>query len=289
MKEKKIITKEQVRYIIKRYRILIDNFTINDDGLIDVKGNVKISNGKLYKLPLRFGKVSGNFHCNSNCLNTLIGSPQWVGGSFDCSDNILNTLQHGPEKVRGTYRCSDNKLITLKGCATEVGRDLLCNNNYLENLVGSPDKIQGYFNCRMNKLRSLKGAPKEMFGRFHISHNRLNDFSGAPQTMRCEIYATSNFLNNIKGLPIDFEGQLFIDASAKSINTGDIDYNKLELQLRVINKFGHNFMPPQLLEHYRHHKLIMKYQRYYLIWTIDDELDESNFLMLIEDIEDGLL
>jgi hypothetical protein len=31
----------------------------------------------------------------------------------------------------------------------------------------------------------------------------------------------------------------------------------------------------------------MKYQRYYLIWTIDDELDESNFLMLIEDIEDG--
>jgi hypothetical protein len=33
----------------------------------------------------------------------------------------------------------------------------------------------------------------------------------------------------------------------------------------------------------------MKYQRYYLIWTIDDELDNQIFLMLIEDIEDGLL
>ncbi|MEZ7500445.1 hypothetical protein QO200_17070 [Flavobacterium sp. Arc3] len=278
-----------MRYIIKRYRILIDNFTINDDGLIDVKGNVKICDGKLQKLPLRFRNVSGNFHCNSNCLKTLIGSPQWVGGSFNCSDNDLYTLKHGPVIVRGTYRCSENNLITLKGCAIEVGRDLLCNNNNLVNLVGSPDKIHGYFNCKLNKLRSLEGSPKEMFGRFHVSYNRLNDFSGAPQNMRCEIYATSNFLNNLKGLPIDYEGQLFIDASTKSLNTGEIDYNKMKVQLRIINKFGHNFIPKQILDNYAHINLIMKYQRYYDIWTIDDALDEPNFDMFIEDIEDGLL
>lgn len=287
MKQKRTITTEQLQHIVKNYHIQLDNYNLND-GLIDVEGNVKVCDGRLFKLPLRFGRVSGDFICNSK-LNTLKGSPYFVGGDFNCNNNELTSLEGGPAYVRGSYHCSENKLITLKGCAREVGRDFLCNGNLLENLIGSPNKINGYFNAKMNRLRTLKGAPKEMFGRFHLSYNRLNDFAGAPEKMWGEIYATSNFLNNLKGLPTDFEGQLFIDASTKSLNTGDVDYKKMDLQLRIINKFGHNFIPPQILDHHIHLPLIMKYQRYYEIWTNDDELDENNFNIFIEDIEDGLL
>jgi hypothetical protein len=288
MAKDKILNKIQLGYILNRYHIKITgNYEIRADGLIDINGSVKLC-GNLFKLPLKFNRVTGDFICKSISLTLLRGCPKFVGGTFDCSDNNLNSLVGGPDFVNGSYNCSENKLITLKGCAKEVGRDFLCNDNLLENLVGSPQKIEGYFNCKFNKLKSLVGSPKELYGRFHLSYNRLNDFVGAPETMWGEIYATSNYLENLKGLPLDFEGQLFIDASAKSLNTGSVDYKKMKLQLRVLDRFGHVFMPKQILTHHMYISLIMRFQRYYEIWTSENELDASNFDGLIEDILDGL-
>jgi hypothetical protein len=289
MSQNKILNRVQVGYILKRYHIKITgNYEIRADGLLDVNGSINISGSNLFKIPLKFNRVTGDFHCKSNALKTLKGCPKFVGGTFDCSDNELTTLEGGPDYVRGSYNCCENKLITLKGCAKEVGRDFLCNDNLLESLVGSPGKIEGYFNCKLNKIKSLVGCPKELYGRFHVSHNRLNNFLGAPEKMWGEIYCTSNYLENLKGLPIDFEGQLFIDSSAKSLNCGDDDYKKMKLQLRILDRFGHNFMPKQILTHHMHISLIMRFQRYYEIWTSENELDASNFDGLIEDILDGL-
>ena len=39
----------------------IENYIINDDGLIDVNGDVFIQNSEFTKLPLKFNKVSGEF------------------------------------------------------------------------------------------------------------------------------------------------------------------------------------------------------------------------------------
>ena len=63
-------------------------YTINDDdGSIDVEGNVDLRGKKLTKIPFNFGKVSGNFSCHNNQLTTLEGAPNNVGGDFYCCDN----------------------------------------------------------------------------------------------------------------------------------------------------------------------------------------------------------
>jgi len=71
----------------------IENYTINNDGSIDVDGDVRLWNRGLTKLPLNFNHVSGDFYCNWNKLTTLEFSPKSVGGGFYCGDNpIYNQL-----------------------------------------------------------------------------------------------------------------------------------------------------------------------------------------------------
>ena len=70
-------SKQDIDFICKKYRIT--NYTINEDGSIDVDGDVNLSGAKLTKLPLNFRSVSGNFNCSYNQLTSLEGSPQSVG------------------------------------------------------------------------------------------------------------------------------------------------------------------------------------------------------------------
>jgi hypothetical protein len=96
----------------------IKNYTINDDGTIDVKGDVNLSNklGKMKKLPVKFGKVYGYFYCSYNQnLTTLEGCPYYVGGEFSCNLNKLTSLEGCPKYVGHGFDCRNNKLTTLKG------------------------------------------------------------------------------------------------------------------------------------------------------------------------------
>ena len=47
--------------ICKEYGI--ENYEINPDGSIDVKGDVNLTVRKLKKLPLKFKRVNGSFSC----------------------------------------------------------------------------------------------------------------------------------------------------------------------------------------------------------------------------------
>lgn len=93
----------------------IENYTINEDGTVDVNGNVELHNMRLNKLPLKFGKVTGYFSCSDNKLTSLEGGPKWVGDSFYCYKNQLTTLEGGPEYVGGKFFCDyiDNEYVTI--------------------------------------------------------------------------------------------------------------------------------------------------------------------------------
>ena len=93
--------------ICKEYGI--KNYTIKG-GLVNVDGHVKLSDKKLTKIPLKFGYVSGSFHCSYNQLTSLEGCPKKVGGSFDCGYNQLINLEGAPSEVGGDFFCSFNKL-----------------------------------------------------------------------------------------------------------------------------------------------------------------------------------
>jgi hypothetical protein len=85
----------------------LENYTINHDGIIDVDDDVGLYNrlGKMEKLPVKFGKVSGYFECGDNNLTTLKGRPSYVGGSFSCNGNKLTSLEHGPNYVGENLIC----------------------------------------------------------------------------------------------------------------------------------------------------------------------------------------
>lgn len=132
----------------------IKNYTINNDGTIDVIGNVYFNDLKLEKIPLKFNRVQGAFSCSNSKLITLEGCPFEVTRYFDCSNN---------------------RLTSLTGCPTYIGEYFDCNNNKLINLEGGPIKIGNRYPyiALSNRLINLKGAPEKIDGDFYINNNPL--------------------------------------------------------------------------------------------------------------------
>jgi hypothetical protein len=157
--------------ICKKYGI--KNYHINEDGTVDVDGDVDLFGDGLTKLPLKFGYVSGNFDCETNKLITLEGAPKEVGGYFDCHSNKLTSLEDAPKKVDGSFHCYNNRLTTLRGGPEKVGGSFTCDYNQLTSLVGSPKEVYGSFDCSHNKLTSLAGAPEEIGTDFDCDDNPL--------------------------------------------------------------------------------------------------------------------
>jgi hypothetical protein len=153
IKEYKEYKESEIELICKEF--IIEDYTINLDGSIDVLNNVNLFGRKLKRLPLNFGIVSGYFDCSDNKLTTLEGSPKSVGGYFNCPENELITLAGGPIEVGGNFYCERNKLVTLEG---------------------GPIKVNGnVYDCENNKLRSLKGFPEIFWGEFYYALNPIEE------------------------------------------------------------------------------------------------------------------
>ena len=147
-------SKQDIDSICHEYGI--KNYTINDDGTIDVNDDVNITSMSLTKLALRFRNVNGGFYCANNRLITLEGAPQSVGGGFSCSNNRLITLEGAPQSVGGVFYCTNNRLVTLEGAPQSVGRDFYCDRNQLTTLEGAPQSVGGGFYCTNNQLVNLE-------------------------------------------------------------------------------------------------------------------------------------
>lgn len=113
--------------ICKQYGI--QNYTINDDGSIDVNGSVNLSNRGLTIIPLKFNNVSGDFDINGNKLVTLEGSPQTIGRNLFSSENLLTSLKGCPSSIGDGFYCVDNKLVTLEYYPETITGDFDCYGN----------------------------------------------------------------------------------------------------------------------------------------------------------------
>jgi hypothetical protein len=132
----------EIEELLKEYFKITGTPTINPDGTVDITGDCSLkSDKKVNQLPVKFGKVSGNFDCSHNQLTSLVGAPQSVGGYFDCGYNKLTSLIGAPQSVGGYFSCHRNQLTSL---------------------VGSPQSVGGYFSCYFNQLTSLEGAPQSV-------------------------------------------------------------------------------------------------------------------------------
>tara|TARA_B100001175_G_scaffold317134_1_gene333005 strand:+ start:144 stop:734 length:591 start_codon:yes stop_codon:yes gene_type:complete len=138
------------------YEFGVRNYTINDDGSIDVKGGVNIPTSGLTEIPITFNKVSGTFYCQNSDLTTLKGSPRLVEGSFYCQKNKLTSLEGGPEHVGNSFYCYENQLTDLKGSPKFIGGDFRCDENNIFSLEGlDADGLSGDIYLNNNPMGSL--------------------------------------------------------------------------------------------------------------------------------------
>jgi hypothetical protein len=190
---------DSIKSICERYGI--KNYTINEDGSVDVDGEVYICNKSLTKLPLKFGKVTGNFVCYNNQLTSLEGvfgrGPEWVGGNFYISKNQLTSLEGSPKEVGGTFYCQNNQLTSLEGGPKSVGRDFYCYGNKLTTLEGSPESVGGTFYCHENQLTSLVGGPEVVLGDYYAFSNKITSFEGFPDDYENGFDFTNNPVQRI--------------------------------------------------------------------------------------------
>ena len=101
-----------------------------DTGLVDIDGGFSCSSMGLTDFKgIKFGKVSGYFHCYSNQLTSLNGAPKGVGLDFVCMNNQLTSLTGSPKEVGLNFACQNNQLISLMGAPKSIGRDLYCMGN----------------------------------------------------------------------------------------------------------------------------------------------------------------
>jgi len=190
---------EDIYDICREYDIR--NYHINEDGTVDVEGDVHFSDRLIEKLPLSFGTVTGNFSVPQNELITLKGSPHTVGGGFRCQYNNLTTLEGAPHTVGGDYSCHRNKITSLKGVPSTINGHFYCNNNSLTNLNGCPSIIKGHFNCSYNQLTTMVGGPSEVGEDYDCSDNKLSDFSGFPNILYSTFLIDNNKITSFDGFP----------------------------------------------------------------------------------------
>ena len=124
---------------------------INEDGTVDIDGNVLLSYNSLYVLPFQFGTINGNFECVYNLLTSLKNAPKCVNGGFFCFNNQLKTLEGAPKKIKTDFDCSFNQLTSLEGGPELVGENFYINyNKHLMSLDHLPEHIGGKVFCSNN-------------------------------------------------------------------------------------------------------------------------------------------
>ena len=98
----------------------LDWIDVNDQGVVDIKTSIEISNARFTTLPVKFGHVLGTFDVRHEGLTSLENCPHLVLSGFLASDNPITSLVGGPQRVGGGYNVLHTKLQTLEGLPQDV-------------------------------------------------------------------------------------------------------------------------------------------------------------------------
>jgi hypothetical protein len=166
MVDEKQIKKLLFKYFVEQYderAFAEDEYHIMPDGTVDVDvpvGNreIKFPSGEL---PIRFGRIDGDFDIHNLLLTTLEGSAHTVIGNFDCSHNRISSLDGAPSYISESFSCNNNRLTSLANCPL-VKEDI---------------------NVEFNQLTTLDGLAATGCRRLDVTHNPLIHLRGLPPTV----------------------------------------------------------------------------------------------------------
>ena len=221
------MTNEEIEKVCRN--IGIYNYSINN-GLVNVDGDVELELLGLREIPVRFGDVGGNFHCNQNKLTSLEGCPKSVLGTFDCSINQLSSLEGCPETIGGDFYCYSNWLTDLVGGAVEVGADFMCSHNELTSLKGCPKIVGKYFDCKRNKLTNIDYIPESLGGKFKCLDNPIGSIFNDVGLDFLEVFKTYRV---IKGDVVNIKRLSYV---MSLFNKPILAIGKVHLNYKVVTK-----------------------------------------------------
>jgi len=174
---------------------------INEKGEVDVTGSIfmraKASRLNLNgKIPVKFGKVIGNFDCSEDGLTTLENCPYVVSGNFYCSFNKLTSLEFMPRGIGGNFDCKNNLLTNLKGMEdVDLGG------------------LNATFDCVKNQLTTLEGMTNKLLrsATLLVAGNNLTSFKGLEVLPEIStLQADENNLTSLEGIPKKINFAIFI-------------------------------------------------------------------------------
>lgn len=185
---------------IKKYRI-------RPDKKVDVDGDVTInldsrelSSGML---PIRFGRVTGNFIATKR---DTAYDPDWFNKPNQRPATVsgigLTCLKGFPEYVGGVLDISGNPLETLDGAPEYVGSHfLMVHMTDLKSLQGMPRYVGGNLDASSSALRSLRGATGAVIdGSLILAYTKITHLDAKPTVGRSYCLSFTS-LRTTLGLP----------------------------------------------------------------------------------------
>jgi len=142
-----------------------ETFKFQPDGTTIVEGNLYLLDTKIKQLPIGLMEVKGDLNVSENPFLKLNGYPKKVGERFECNHNNLSSLQGMPEKVGEGIYLQNNKINSLYGLPEKVMGNFYLSHNQLENLDGISRETFGNLglsgNNQLTSLEALRGIKIE--------------------------------------------------------------------------------------------------------------------------------
>lgn len=251
--------------LLNLYNIV--NYSINDDGSVDVNGDVDLNGWGIDVIPFNFNIVSGAFDVSNNFIKSLKGSPKSCD-NFKAYNCDLETLEFAPSEVSGYFDVRENKLTTLKGCPKRIKGYFDISDNQLQSLEFGPREVYGDYCCSFNNLITLKGAPKTC-GYFNCAHNDLTSLKYMPK-LKEKLNCEHNQITSVEHLKTS-GGLCYVNISYNKLTNVD----RLVRALDEFNIYGNNIEIDSLI------KFCIQYDEFWKnVSVVDGENKEDTIIKL---------
>jgi len=127
---------------LKQHFKIIGKITIRVDSVVDVDGTVKLTDKSIDHLPVKFGKVHGNFNCSYSNITILDGSPESVSGNFSCRNTKITSLRGSPQSVGGYVNFCSTQISSFEGSTKSLNGEFYFKSTPLEQLLETDEATQ---------------------------------------------------------------------------------------------------------------------------------------------------
>lgn len=178
------VDKTAIKYFLNTKMIM--NYTIEDDGTVNVGGNVELDNmgSQFRELPVQFGKVTGNFITKDVALQSFKGFPKEVGGDFVIKQRIIVKDYTGaPEIIRGDALMKPVQAQSLKGFPKKIEQSAVITVSGDKHSLSDLGEFGSglYINVEDAPLPNFHGIQSKFNGRLEIWSKGATSLEGFPE------------------------------------------------------------------------------------------------------------